>query len=156
MQELRPRAFLSWRLKERQNQGGFIRMKLIVLNLLILFAFGSFAVQGAQAAENVRVQVNHQARAARAGIRVRFVEMVEDSRCPTDVNCIQAGNAKITIEVSKNGRSKTLELYTNSMNGAAIFAGYRFELRRLTPEPRSNVRINRNGYVATIRVERNR
>lgn len=131
-------------------------MRLFVISILVLFVFGAFAVQGVQATETVRVQVNHQARAAKAGIKVRFVEMVEDSRCPTDVNCIQAGNARIRIEVSKNGRTRTLELNSNSMKGAATFAGFRFQLRGLTPEPRSNIRINRNGYVATINVERTR
>jgi hypothetical protein len=127
-------------------------MRFFALNLLILFAFGAFAVEAASA-ETVRVQVKHQTR-ARAGIKVRFVEMVEDSRCPVDVQCIQAGNAKITIEVTKGRRSKTLELNTNSMRSAATFEGYRFQLRRLTPEPRSNIRVNRNGYVATIQIDR--
>src|SRR5690348_4772824 len=133
-------------------------MRLFAFNILFLLVFGaaSVATANAQAAENVRVQINHQARAYRAGIKIKFVELVEDSRCPVDVNCIQAGNAKIRVEVSKRGRSKTLELDSNSMKGAAIFEGYRFQLRKLTPEPRSNVRINRNGYVATVHVERTR
>ena len=133
-------------------------MRLFVFNILFLLVFGvaGVATAKAQAAESIRVQINHQVRAYRSGIKVRFVELVEDSRCPVDVNCIQAGNAKIRVEVSKRGRSKSLELDTNSMKGAAIFEGYRFQLRKLTPEPRSNIRINRNGYVATIHVERNR
>ena len=133
-------------------------MRLFVFNILFLLVFGvaGVATVKAQAAESIRVQINHQVRAYRSGIKVRFVELVEDSRCPVDVNCIQAGNAKIRVEVSKRGRSKSLELDTNSMKGAAIFEGYRFQLRKLTPEPRSNIRINRNGYVATIHVERNR
>ena len=133
-------------------------MRLFVFNILFLLVFGvaSVATAKAQAAESIRVQINHQVRAYRSGIKVRFVELVEDSRCPVDVNCIQAGNAKVRVEVSKRGRSKSLELDTNSMKGAAIFEGYRFQLRKLTPEPRSNIRINRNGYVATIHVERNR
>ena len=131
-------------------------MRLFVFNILFLLVFGvaSVATAKAQAAESIRVQINHQVRAYRSGIKVRFVELVEDSRCPVDVNCIPAGNAKIRVEVSKLGRSKSLELDTNSMKGAAIFEGYRFQLRKLTPEPRSNIRINRNGYVATINVSR--
>jgi hypothetical protein len=34
------------------------------------------------------------------------------------------------------------------------FGNYRLTLKALSPELRSNVRINRNGYVATIEVKK--
>jgi hypothetical protein len=41
-------------------------------------------------------------------------------------------------------------LNTNRPSEGAFFAGYRFALTALTPEPASNIRINRNRYAATI------
>jgi hypothetical protein len=32
---------------------------------------------------------------------IRFVEIVNDSRCPKNVNCVRAGEAKIIVEVFK-------------------------------------------------------
>jgi hypothetical protein len=104
----------------------------------------------ARRSETLRVQVNKEKRFAKSRLSVRFVELVEDSRCPTDTNCIWAGNAKIKIRVSKNGRSHDLTLDTNGPNQAAIAEGYSIKLISLTPEPRSNIRVNRNGYVATF------
>lgn len=113
---------------------------------------GGTSFAGTQPSKSVAVKVNHEKSIARTGMRVKFVEMVEDSRCPKDVECIWAGNAKIKVRVSKNGRSKIIELNTGIENKDAQFAGYEFKLTGLTPEPRSNIRINRSGYVATIEV----
>jgi hypothetical protein len=116
----------------------------------MVLALGVMPATAAKRSETLRVQVNKEKRFAKSRLSVRFVELVEDSRCPTDTNCIWAGNAKIKIRVSKNGRSHDLTLDTNGPNQAAIAEGYSIKLISLTPEPRSNIRVNRNGYVATF------
>jgi hypothetical protein len=128
-------------------------MKILITSLLVLLGFGLFSSASAKDAEKVSVKINEVV-TAKGGIRIRFVEMVEDSRCPTDANCVWAGNAKIRVKVTRNGRSKLLELNSNTRPKSAIFAGYSFDLTGLTPEPRSNIRINRNGFVATIEVKK--
>ena len=129
-------------------------MKTLFLGLILVLGFGSFDAAYGQRSRTVSVRVHHEKPVARTGLRVRFVEMVEDSRCPADTNCIWAGNAKIRVRVSQNRRSKIIELNSGMENKDARFAGYEFKLTGLTPEPRSNVRINRNGYVATIEATR--
>ncbi len=48
----------------------------------------------------------------RDGHRVRFAEVVDDSRCPADVQCIRAGEAHIQLEI--DGTSVVLAVpYTN-------------------------------------------
>ena len=123
-------------------------MKRIFTGLL-LFAFAAAAAPVfAKRAQDVKVQINKQVKAN--GVTVEFVELMEDSRCPVDVDCVWAGNAKIKVRVSKNGRSKFLELNTMPETVLASYAGYRFKLKALLPELRSNVRVNRNAYVASI------
>ena len=99
-------------------------------------------------------RVNQEKRFAKSKLSVRFVELVEDSRCPVDTQCIWAGNAKIKLRVSKNGRSHDLTLDTNGPNQTVTAEGYKIKLVGLTPAPRSNIRINRNGYVATLEAEK--
>jgi hypothetical protein len=117
---------------------------------MMVLALGVIPATATKGSETLRVQINKEKRFAKSKLSVRFVELVEDSRCPTDTNCIWAGNAKIKIRVSKNGRSHDLTLDTNGPNQAAIAEGYSIKLMSLTPEPRSNIRVNRNGYVATF------
>lgn len=126
-------------------------MKLLIAGFLVLFGFGAFVAVSAKQPEQVSVKINETA-TAKAGIKIKFVELIEDSRCPTDTNCIWAGNAKIKVRVTKNGCSKDLELNSNVAPQEVVFAGYSFKLVGLTPEPRSNIRIDRNGYVAAIAV----
>jgi hypothetical protein len=71
------------------------------------------------------------------------------------VQCIQAGNAKIQIEVKKAASGvKTLKLNTNDKPQSISFAGYTIKLTDLNPKPASNIRINRFGYTATFIVSK--
>ena len=52
---------------------------------------------------------------ANDGLKATFVSMDGDSRCPIGVNAIWAGNARVTIQLSKgDGAPATVELNTNS------------------------------------------
>ena len=130
-------------------------MKAFILGLVFTICFAGYTVAAVpQKGETITVKVNREKRESHSKITVRFVEMLEDSRCPTDVQCIQAGNAKIKVRVSRNGRSRMMELNTGRPNEPSIFEGYELKLTALTPEPRSNIRINRNGYLATIAIHK--
>ena len=124
------------------------------ITAILLFAAFTFTTGQviAQPGRSVSVHVHTEKKVSNTGIRVKFLEMVEDSRCPRDTNCVWAGNAKIKIQVSKGSKSQIMELNTNTPTKDNRFAGYEFAVGKLTPEPESNVRINRNGYVATIKL----
>lgn len=130
-------------------------MKLLTAVFSIFLAFGSFTAVSAKQPQEISVKINEES-SARGGIRVKFLELVDDSRCPRDTTCIWAGNAQIKVRVKKNGRSKVLVLNSNIEPKSAAFGGYTFRLVKLTPEPRSNIRINRNGFVATIEIKKSK
>lgn len=123
-------------------------MRRVFTGLLLLALTAAAAPVFAKRAQDVKVQINKQIKAN--GLTIEFVELVEDSRCPVDVDCIWAGNAKINVRVSKNGKSKLIELNTMPETVIASYAGYKFKLKGLLPELRSNARVNRNAYVASI------
>ena len=128
-------------------------MKGLIAGLLLVLTLGTSAVSAQRTEETTRIQVNREKRLAKSRMNIRFVELVEDSRCPTDTNCVWAGNAKIKVRVSKNGRSEVIALDTNGPKQYATTQdGYSVKLVGLTPTPRSNVRINRNGYIATLEI----
>ncbi len=102
-------------------------------------------------AKPITVGLNKEKQVAGSKLRVRFVEMVEDSRCPADVECVWAGNAKIRLQVKQSGRTETITLETMN-SSAVVIDGYSFKLTELTPVPRSNIRIDQSKYVATIDV----
>jgi hypothetical protein len=128
-------------------------MKVLIVSLLFALALGTMPASAQRTEEKVRIQINKEKRLAKSKLKIRFVELVEDSRCPTDTNCVWAGNAKIKVRVSKEGRSEEITLDTNGpKQNATTQDGYSIQLVGLEPVPRSNIRIDRNGYVATLEV----
>src|SRR5687768_15934383 len=76
------------------------RMKKLIAGMLfVVFAVGVMPVLAKQA-QTVEVLINKQV-AAQGGVKIAFVELVEDSRCPVDVDCVWAGNAKIRVRDQK-------------------------------------------------------
>jgi hypothetical protein len=127
-------------------------MKGLIASLILMLMFVATPA-AARRSETLRVQINKEKSFPKAKLSVRFVELVEDSRCPSDAQCVWAGNAKIKIRVTKNGKPEDLTLDTNGPHQYATTAdGYSIKLVGLTPAPRSNIRIDRNGYVAAFEV----
>ena len=130
-------------------------MRTIFLTLILTFVFGGFVAAKAQTNQQVKVLINKQKIVTKDKLTITFVSLIEDSRCPTDTNCIWAGNAKIKIQVGRGKTAaKTFELNTNFDPQTISFAGYKIKLVDLDPKPASNIRINRNGYTATLSVSR--
>jgi hypothetical protein len=129
-------------------------MRNVFLGLILTLIFGGAAVStaNAQSAQQVSVRIHNQKSVMRDKLRIKFIA-VEDSRCPRDANCVWAGNAKVTIRVTnRRGQSKTFDLNTNLQGKSARFDGYEIKLGSVSPYPRSDIRINRNGYTASFTV----
>jgi len=75
-------------------------------------------------------------------LRLRFTDVVEDSRCPTEVECFWTGQARIAVAVEPAGRAATsAEFNTNPAPGQNVQTvevdGYTVELKSLDPYPRT-------------------
>jgi hypothetical protein len=87
-------------------------------------------------------------------IRVEFVRVSGDSRCPADAICIQGGDALVEIRVT-NGGSAEYDLHTgDESRGAITHAGFRVALVQLQPFPFSSRTIQPDEYRATLTVSR--
>lgn len=87
-------------------------------------------------------------------VRVQFVRVSGDSRCPADVVCIQGGDALVEIRVT-NGSPAEFDLHTGDESRAVIsHAGLRIALVDLKPYPFSTRTIGPDEYRATLRVTR--
>ena len=82
---------------------------------------------------------------------VAFVAMVNDSRCPSDVVCVTAGNAEVRLRLRGGGVDSTLSLNTTTPPKEATIGGVRLELVGLEPYPKASVPKVPADYRATIR-----
>jgi hypothetical protein len=90
---------------------------------------------------------------ANGSIRIEFHGVSSDSRCPADVECVQAGDAVVQVSVMADGRTEELEFHTSSPEPARQ-GDLIIELVRLTPERSSSRAIQPGEYRATLRVTR--
>jgi hypothetical protein len=87
-------------------------------------------------------------------MRIVFDGVNEDSRCPSDVMCVWAGNAAVEIGVSF-GMGPTTRYVLNTIGDPAFVdvGGYRITLIDLQPYPVSTSRIPPASYLATFRFQ---
>jgi len=89
-------------------------------------------------------------------MKVRFDDVLEDSRCPTEVNCFWTGQARIAVSVQQaEGDPTTVEFNTNPAPGqtttSVLMGAYTFELQSLEPYPRTpDESIPLEDYAATL------
>lgn len=67
--------------------------------------------------------------------RITFKQVREDSRCPVDVTCVWAGDAKIEIVIEPNGSAVTRILSITSPNETRV-GNLRIRFVGLSPVPR--------------------
>ena len=86
---------------------------------------------------------------------ISFVSVPEDSRCPTDVVCVWAGNGAVSLVVTDDaGAKSTVVLNTTISPRSVRNSGYEISLTGLKPDPRQGSPIPLANYVATLRVTR--
>jgi hypothetical protein len=87
-------------------------------------------------------------------LRIQFLHVSGDSRCPRDAVCIQGGDALVHIRASEGG-SSDYELHTgDESRAAASHGGFHIELINLQPYPFSTRTIQPHEYRAALRVSR--
>ena len=92
-----------------------MRTKLIFLALslgLLLGGFNCDNEQGKtfQVGQNFELALGEAAACDCGGLTITFTEVLEDSRCPTGVECVWEGQAKIQFQLKMEDGEETIEL----------------------------------------------
>jgi len=90
--------------------------------------------------------------AAALGITMRPSAVLEDSRCPTDVQCIQAGTVRIDAAVSFNQGEPTTEQF--ELGTAKTVQGAVITLFAVTPDKTQAIPLTDADYRFTFHIER--
>ena len=136
-------------------------MKLAVVLALLSFFITGWIQQRCETGEvalnqEFKLKVGQQVKIRDAGITVSLDRIVEDSRCPTGVTCIWAGNGKVGLRLSKaKSDAVSVELNTYAGPKSSTYQGYEVRLVRLDPYPKKDVTTSKDAYVATLMVCKN-
>jgi hypothetical protein len=91
-------------------------------------------------------------------IAVKFLEVTGDSRCPSDVVCVWAGQVSVMVNVAKNGENLgdiTLTLgVSNPELAIKNVGGYYIKVTAVNPYPISTHKIEQSEYIATLVVSK--
>lgn len=138
-------------------------MKTSLLAVIILFSTFAFGQDETAGTPKIGVKVPMGETVILKGVSIKFIEVVEDSRCPTGLNCIWAGRAIVKTQVTANGKSaeKTLtfgETRAGEEKNTNLFSSKDFAINGLTlnPYPTSEITGKDSGYVLLICEEKNK
>lgn len=104
-----------------------------------------------------QLKVNQTALIESENIKVKFLDVTEDSRCPSDVTCIWAGQVKILVNVLKNDQNMgdlTLTGQAGDELAVGTFDGFSIKLIKVDPYPVSTKKIELTEYIATLVVSK--
>ncbi|MEM4369044.1 MAG: hypothetical protein QXU88_01820 [Candidatus Woesearchaeota archaeon] len=92
-------------------------------------------------------------------IRVKFLRIDEDSRCPSDVLCPWEGQATIVVNIIKDNKNLgnfplTIRAGGGENLSAKVFDELSIRLIKLEPYPRTDKKITPSDYVATLIVSK--
>ena len=132
--------------------------------IIVAFLLGSSTALNSNCSENqmmprlgkeFSIKAGQQVKLDGADFAVKFDRVLQDSRCPTDVNCVWAGNAEITLNVNYDKCAAIITLNTHrtsETNDEGKVGGFRVKLLKLEPYPHSQKKITPSDYTATLLV----
>ncbi|MEP0262467.1 hypothetical protein [Dokdonia sp.] len=83
-------------------------------------------------------------------VEITFLEVLEDSRCPKDVSCVWAGQAKIKVLIQEKDTAPVEKEFIFDASGKNVFI-YKSETiaikaLRLSPYPKTSLAIKKRVY----------
>jgi len=115
----------------------FIMKKALFL-LFILVTTLSFSQEEPVEVPKISVRIPMGQTVHLKNATIKFVKVLEDSRCPKDVTCVWEGQAKVLVEMTETGKDKIeLELLFGQRKKNLLIASESYVLEgiALTPYP---------------------
>lgn len=136
-------------------------MKNPLLALLILFSSYAIGQNGSAETPKIGIKVPLGMTVKLKGISIKFIDVLEDSRCPKDVTCIWAGRAIVKAEVTANGKKEEKTLIFGAVKpgeeaNTVLYTSKEFTIKGLTLNPYPTLKTSEDtNYVLLIRQEKN-
>lgn len=104
--------------------------------------------------EQFQLKIGEVARINSGEVEITLLDITEDSRCPSDLNCFWSGQIQITVKTLLNKRDlgNLNFIYNASRKDLALknIDNYLIEFIKAEPYPKSNQKIELSDYVFTL------
>jgi hypothetical protein len=100
------------------------------------------------------LRMGQEAQAGGSVLRVLFVRVIEDSRCPIDAICVWEGNAGVELGLTLGTGPTVPHVINTSLEPQAVtVGGFTVTLLEVAPAPTSQGPIDPDRYTIKVRVE---
>jgi hypothetical protein len=125
---------------------------LVIVPLLLLSGRAQETVSPTEVVlgEEFTLKVGQQIRVRNTKLKLTFLSVPQDSRCPASVVCAWAGNAQLNLEVKKKKNVSDISLNTLLDPKIVTYKGFKLRLVKLSPYPATPGAINPGDYEATL------
>jgi hypothetical protein len=105
--------------------------------------------------DQFQLKVNHTASLESGTVKVKFLNVTSDSRCSTDVTCVWEGEAKIIVNIIKDGQDLgDFNLTSRTGQNNKAFDGHQIQITKIDPSPTSDKKIHLSDYVVTFTISK--
>ena len=109
-----------------------------------------------------QLKINQVASIESENLKIKFLNITEDSRCPSDegldyrINCVWAGQATVVVNILKNNQNLgDFSLESRTADSAVKnFDRYSIKLTKVEPYPKGGQTIELSDYIVTIIVSK--
>jgi hypothetical protein len=109
-------------------------MRVILLGALVLKGCTPHPTEASLDSDFV-LAIGQSVHLAGTSTTVTFEAVPQDSRCPTNVQCVWAGNAEVRLRIATGNSRVETSLNTGVEPRSASAAGVQIELVEVTPAP---------------------
>lgn len=131
-------------------------MRKILTLATLLILFGPLSGISAQMRScKLTIPFGKQRILRKDNLRVKFLDVVEDSRCPKGANCIWAGSVTVKLQVMLSGKPpKIIELSTLDGRETVEYEGFSVTLIRVLPYPQANEAFHESLYRVELEISK--
>lgn len=137
-------------------------MKKLLFIILFFISAGVFSQEETVESPKIAIKISLGETITLENHTIKFVEVLEDSRCPENTTCIWAGRARVLVEISekdKDSFQKTIifgKVNQGESDDKELFSTNESTVLGLTldPYPNSEEAVNGDAYVLLVYLEK--
>jgi hypothetical protein len=129
-----------------------MRKTITIIGVILALGISGFYIIGRQTAgtdttDVARIAVSLNTPLVSNNVMISVAKVIEDSRCPSDVQCIQAGTVRLLLNTDTAAGTSTIEMVLGETRTAGDFT---FSLDDVKPYPVSTKKISPADYKFTF------
>lgn len=142
-----------------------MKTKLYILVLILMTAFGcsedempEIDKQTVLTDEIFDLRINEEVLFEEGELCIKFTTIVEDNRCPQEVDCITDGRVWIQLDITENDQITTIDLvsqstpFIDSLKQVASICTHEIEFVAVKPDASIDVELEDEDYIISLKI----